>query len=56
MGYLRRYSFFIKGFKRGTVQTDSLEVVRALQENRREDSGITMFRTVQRILKFEGQW
>ncbi|MBA0661425.1 hypothetical protein Goklo_005720, partial [Gossypium klotzschianum] len=33
-----------KGFKRGTVQTDSLEVVRALQENGREDSGITMFR------------
>ncbi|MBA0682421.1 hypothetical protein Goari_024144 [Gossypium aridum] len=48
--------FLSKKFRRVTIQSDNLEVVKALQESWLTDSDITMFRRIRRILKVEGQW
>ncbi|MBA0736752.1 hypothetical protein Gogos_010260, partial [Gossypium gossypioides] len=45
-----------KGFKRVTIQSDNMEVVRALQESWWTNSSITVLRRIRRILKVEGQW
>ncbi|MBA0686089.1 hypothetical protein Goari_013710, partial [Gossypium aridum] len=45
-----------KGFKRATIQTDNLEIARALQQNVMTDSDIIVLRSVRRIMKTEGQW
>ncbi|MBA0636274.1 hypothetical protein Godav_025193, partial [Gossypium davidsonii] len=39
-----------KGYKRATIQTDNLEVIKALIEKEMEDSGITILRRVQRTM------
>lgn len=44
-----------KGFKRGTIQIDNSEVIQALTNNGMEDSGITMLKKVQRVMRSEGQ-
>ncbi|KAA3472323.1 reverse transcriptase [Gossypium australe] len=45
-----------KGFRRIIVQTDSLEAVQTLSDLDLEESGITVLRRIQRIMKSEGQW
>ncbi|KAK5772033.1 hypothetical protein PVK06_048294 [Gossypium arboreum] len=45
-----------KGYKRVRIQTDNIEVVRALSMEETVDSGITLLRRVKRILRSEGQW
>ncbi|KAH1128836.1 hypothetical protein J1N35_000214 [Gossypium stocksii] len=45
-----------KSFKRATIQTNNLEVAKALQENLMKNSGITVFRRVRRLMETEGQW
>ncbi|MBA0791136.1 hypothetical protein Gohar_015733 [Gossypium harknessii] len=45
-----------KGYKRAMIQTDKLDVVQALTDNGLEDSGITVLRRVQRIMRSVGQW
>ncbi|MBA0560172.1 hypothetical protein Golob_017087 [Gossypium lobatum] len=45
-----------KGFKRATIQTDNLEIAKALQENMMTDSDIIVLRSVRRIMKTKGQW
>ncbi|MBA0881047.1 hypothetical protein Goshw_027993 [Gossypium schwendimanii] len=45
-----------KGFKRVTIQSDNLDVVKALQESWLTDSSITVLRRVRRILRTERQW
>ncbi|MBA0692966.1 hypothetical protein Goari_010486, partial [Gossypium aridum] len=45
-----------KGYKRATIQTDNLEVVRALTMEEQVGSGITLLRMIQRLLCSEGQW
>ncbi|MBA0567128.1 hypothetical protein Golob_011884, partial [Gossypium lobatum] len=44
------------GYKRATIQTDNLEVVRALTMEEQVGSGITLLRMIQRLLCSEGQW
>ncbi|MBA0788140.1 hypothetical protein Gotri_000191 [Gossypium trilobum] len=43
-------------FRRIIIHTDNLEVVQALTDLGLEDSGITVLRRTQRIIKSEGQW
>ncbi|MBA0656812.1 hypothetical protein Goklo_009142, partial [Gossypium klotzschianum] len=45
-----------KGFKKATIQTDNLEVVKALQDNLMINSSIIMLRRIRRIMRTEGQW
>ncbi|MBA0709737.1 hypothetical protein Golax_024759 [Gossypium laxum] len=44
------------GYKRATIQTDNLEVVRALTVEWSKDLGITLIRRIQRVMNYEGQW
>ncbi|MBA0729375.1 hypothetical protein Golax_020519, partial [Gossypium laxum] len=44
------------GYKKVRIQTDKLEVVRALSMEETVDSGITLLRRVKRFLRSEGQW
>ncbi|KAH1122057.1 hypothetical protein J1N35_005217, partial [Gossypium stocksii] len=44
-----------KGYRRIIIQTDSLEEVQALNDMGMEESGITVLRRTQRIMKSEGQ-
>ncbi|MBA0553396.1 hypothetical protein Golob_012582, partial [Gossypium lobatum] len=44
-----------KGYNRVMIHTDNLEVVQALQDNLLE-SGITVLKRVQRIMRTEKQW
>ncbi|PPR85890.1 hypothetical protein GOBAR_AA34799 [Gossypium barbadense] len=44
------------GYKKVRIQTDKLEVVRALSMEETVDSGITLLRRVKRFLHSEGQW
>lgn len=45
-----------RGYKRGIIHTDNLEVAKALNENVRDDLGIKVLRRVQTLLLLEGQW
>ncbi|MBA0838106.1 hypothetical protein Goarm_010202 [Gossypium armourianum] len=47
---------FNRGHKRATIQTDNPDEVQALFDILLEDSGITVFRRVQRIMRSEGRW
>ncbi|MFQ6649322.1 hypothetical protein Gotur_022901, partial [Gossypium turneri] len=44
------------GYKEATIQTDNLEVVRALTMMRSKDSSITLIIRIQRVINSEGQW
>ncbi|MBA0585485.1 hypothetical protein Gorai_016259 [Gossypium raimondii] len=44
-----------KGLNKATIQTDNLEVVRALPDGMLVDAKITVIRRVQRIMRTEGQ-
>ncbi|KAK5811556.1 hypothetical protein PVK06_026900 [Gossypium arboreum] len=45
-----------KGYKRVRIQTDNMEVVRALNMEENMEFGITLLRRVKRVLCSEGQW
>lgn len=45
-----------KGFRRVAIQSDNLEVVRVLHDGAIADSGITVLRRVQRVMRTEGKW
>lgn len=45
-----------KGYEWATIQTDNLEVVKALTENEMEDSIITVLRRVERLIHSKGNW
>ncbi|KAA3484878.1 putative LRR receptor-like serine/threonine-protein kinase [Gossypium australe] len=45
-----------KGFRRVIIQTDSLEVVQALNDLGIKESGVTVLRRAQRTMRLEGQW
>ncbi|KAK5795421.1 hypothetical protein PVK06_036687 [Gossypium arboreum] len=45
-----------KGYKRVRIQTDNLEVVRALKMEETVDLGITLLRRIKRVLHSEDQW
>lgn len=45
-----------KGFNRATIQTNNLEVVNLLTKKEGDDSGITVLKRTQQILRCEGQW
>ncbi|MBA0596704.1 hypothetical protein Gorai_013513, partial [Gossypium raimondii] len=47
---------FNRGHKRATIQTDNPDEVQALFDILLEDSGITVFRRVQQIMRSEGRW
>ncbi|KAH1096248.1 hypothetical protein J1N35_013169 [Gossypium stocksii] len=44
-----------KGYKQTIIQTDSLEVVQALTDMRMEESGITVLRRTQHVMKSKRQ-
>ncbi|KAK5818238.1 hypothetical protein PVK06_023172 [Gossypium arboreum] len=44
-----------KGYKRVKIQTNNMEVVRALNLEENVESGITLLRRVKRVMRFEGQ-
>ncbi|KAA3488041.1 LINE-type retrotransposon LIb DNA [Gossypium australe] len=45
-----------KGYKKVKIQTDNLEVIRALATKDMIDSGTTLLRRIKRIMYSEGQW
>ncbi|MBA0817274.1 hypothetical protein Gohar_001854, partial [Gossypium harknessii] len=45
-----------KGYRRAIILTDNLEVAQILTDLDLEDSGITMLRRTQRIMRAEGMW
>ncbi|KAH1046624.1 hypothetical protein J1N35_037408 [Gossypium stocksii] len=45
-----------KGYKRVKIQTNNLEVVKALNMEENVDSGITLLRRIKRTLQSVGQW
>ncbi|KAG8486120.1 hypothetical protein CXB51_019453 [Gossypium anomalum] len=45
-----------KGYKKVRVQSDNLEVVKALSMDISVDSGITVLRRIKRLLRSNGQW
>ncbi|KAH1064184.1 hypothetical protein J1N35_029171 [Gossypium stocksii] len=45
-----------KGYRRAIIQTDNLEVAQNLTNLSLEDSGITVLKRTQRIMKIEGKW
>ncbi|MBA0810110.1 hypothetical protein Gohar_002130, partial [Gossypium harknessii] len=45
-----------KGYRRAIILTDNLEVAQILNDLDLKDSGITMLRRTQRIMRLEGMW
>ncbi|KAH1066462.1 hypothetical protein J1N35_031449 [Gossypium stocksii] len=45
-----------KGYKKVQIQSDNLEVVRALSMEGAEDFGINLLRRIKRLLRSKGQW
>lgn len=45
-----------RGFKKDIINTDNLEVVKALNDSNMKALGITILRRVQKLLKSEDLW